>query len=250
MRFSHLAEKIYGGLDNQSLVKCKEVSSQWNHFLKNNKAYNWRAIKGYTHCSDALMKKLAKNAEDAVQITSDLQNIFKKFPTGTRQSSWFLMKWRSSPLHVAAENRYLKAYCLIIEDYIIKQNGCKICESVLEIIKGNILADENFLIRYMFFEKNIYDWIPRHFAAANSHVKNCNIIDDFFSKKPWRIRSLSPMLNQILDTAESTAAANATNPEQPSAKKLKTKEETAICPLCLRPHKKGTVSVACLYYSS
>jgi hypothetical protein len=249
LRFSHLAEKIYGGLNNQSVVKCEEVSLQWNHFLKTNKAYNWLVIKEYTDCSDTLMKKLAKNAEDAAQITSDLQDIFKQFPTGTRQSSSFLMKWRSSPLQVAAENGYLKAYCLIMENYIIKQNGCKICESILEIIKGNILADENFLIRKMFFEKTIYDWIPRHFATANSHVKNCKIIDDFFSKNHLGMRSLSPMLNQVLDKAESTAAADATNPEQPAAKKLKTTKETAICPLCLRHHKKGTMSVACLWYS-
>ena len=54
-------------MNNQSLVKCKEVGLQWNHFLKNNKAYNLKVIKGYTNCSDALIKKLAKNAEDAIQ---------------------------------------------------------------------------------------------------------------------------------------------------------------------------------------
>ena len=229
LRFSHLAEKIFGELNVQSLLKCKEVTSAWNHFLKNNKAYNWQVIKGYTDCSDTLMKKLAKNSEDASQITSNLQDIFKQFPTGTRQSSWFLMKWRSSPLHVAAENGYLKAYCLIMENFIIKQNGCKICDSILEIIKGNILADEDFLIRHMCFGKTIYDWTPHRFATANSHVKNCKIIDDFFSKDPWGLRSLSPMVNQTLDKAESTAAAGVTNPEQPAAKKLKTKEETATC---------------------
>ena len=36
-------------------------------------------------------------------------------------------------------------------------------------------------------------------------------------------------MKQILDKAESTAAVVATNPEQPTAKKLKTKEETATC---------------------
>ena len=84
MRFSHLAEKIYGELNNQSLVKCKEVGLQWNHFLKNNKAYNLKVIKGYTNCSDALIKKLAKNAEDAIQITTDLQDIFKQARKGFR----------------------------------------------------------------------------------------------------------------------------------------------------------------------
>ena len=230
LRFSHLAEKIYGELNNQSLVKCKEVGLQWNHFLTNNKAYNWhkaynwRVIKGYTDCSDALMKKLAKNAEDAIQITSDLQDIFKQFPTGTRQSSSFLMKWRSSPIDVAAENGYLKAYCLIMENFIVKQNGCNICESISEIIKGNILADEDFLIRKMCFGKTIYDWTPHRFATANSHVKNCKMINDFFSKNFWGLRSQSPKLNQVLDKAESTAAAGVTNPEKPAAKKLKTKK--------------------------
>ena len=143
LRFSHLAEKIYGGLDNQSLVKCKEVSSQWNHFLKNNKAYNWQVIKGYTKCSDELMKKLAKNAEDAIQITTDLHDIFKKFPRGTRQSSRFLepLSFRISPLHVAAENGYLKAYRLIMENST--SIGCRTCESILEIIKGKIVSDED-----------------------------------------------------------------------------------------------------------
>ena len=35
------------------------------------------------------------------------------------------------------------------------------------------------------------------------------------------------MVKRSLDKAESTAAAVATNPEQPAAKKLKTNEETA-----------------------
>jgi hypothetical protein len=234
LRFSHLAEKIYGELNNQSLVKCEEVSLQWNHFLKNNKAYNWRVIKGYTDCSDALMKKLAKNAEDAIQITSDLQNIYKKFPTGTRQSSRFLMKWRSSPLHVAEENGYLKAYRLIMENSTTL--GCNICESILEIIKGKIPTDEDYSICFLkrFFEKNIYDIPPGihplHFAAAIRHVNGCKIFKYFITKKyPWGLRSLSPMVKRSLDKAESTAAAVATNPEQPTAKKLKTYKETATC---------------------
>ena len=159
LRFSHLAEKIYGGLDNQSLVKCKEVSSQWNHFLKNNKAYNWRVIKGYTHCSDALMKKLAKNAEDAIKITSDLQDIFKKFPTGTRQSSWFLMKWRSSPLHVAAENGYLKAYQLISEN-IMDKNPLGFYDAT----------------KYSFIHKASDFSTPFHLAARKGHFNLCEFI--------------------------------------------------------------------------
>ena len=187
LRFPHLAEKIFGDLNKQSLVKCKKVSSQWNHFLKNNKAYNWQVIKGYTKCSDELMKKLAKNAEDAIQITTDLHDIFKKFPRGTRQSSRFLepLSFRISPLHVAAENGYLKAYRLIMENST--SLGCRTCESILEIIKGKILSDENFLIHEMFFEKNIHDWTtpPNSEIICGQNVGTkvvCGIIF-FFEKK-------------------------------------------------------------------
>ena len=159
LRFSHLAEKIYGGLNNQSVVKCEEVSLQWNHFLKNNKAYNWRVIKGYTHCSDALMKKLAKNAEDAAQITSDLQDIFKQFPTGTRQSSSFLMKWRSSPLHVAAENGYLKAYQLIMEN-VMDQNPLSFYDAT----------------KYCFIHRASRKVTPFHLAARKGHFNMCEFI--------------------------------------------------------------------------
>ena len=79
LRFPHIADQIYEELDNQSLLKCKEVSLSWYHFLNNNKASNVRVIKGYTNCSDALMKKLAKNNEDIIQIASDLCKIFKHF---------------------------------------------------------------------------------------------------------------------------------------------------------------------------
>ena len=93
LRFPHLAEQIYRELDNLSLVKCKEVSLSWYHFLDNNKASNIRVIKGYTNCSDALMKKLAKNNEDVIQIASDLHKIFKNFRRGIRQSSSWMSSW-------------------------------------------------------------------------------------------------------------------------------------------------------------
>ena len=86
LRFPHLAEQIYGELDNLSLVNCKEVSLSWCHFLNNNKASNVQVIKGYTNCSDALIKKLAKNSEDVIQIASDLHKIFENFRREITQS--------------------------------------------------------------------------------------------------------------------------------------------------------------------
>ena len=207
LRFPHLAEQIYGELDNQSLVKCKEVSLSWYHFMNNNKASNVRVIKGYTNCSNALMKKLAKNNEDVIQISSDLHKIFKNFRREIRQSSW---TWMSSPLHVAAENGYLNAYCLIMENikdknpsriyskpvfienthkskrttplHLAAMNGhFNICESILENIEGKIPTDED-------------DVTPLHYAAQNGHILICQMfMEKIKGQNPKTIHGWTPL---------------------------------------------------------
>ena len=159
LKFPHIVEKIYGELDNESLVKCKEVSLPWNHFLETNKAYNWQVIKGYTNCSDALMKKLAKNKTEAIKIVSDLHEIFKKFPRGTRQSSRFIKTWFNSPLHVAAENGYLKAYQLIMEN-IMDKNPLSFYDAT----------------KYSFIHVNSLFATPLHLAARKGHFNICEFI--------------------------------------------------------------------------
>ena len=159
LKFPHIAEKIYGELNNESLVKCKEVSWPWNHFLENNKAYNWQVIKGYTNCSDALMKKLVKKKTDAIKIVSDLREIFKKFPRGTRQSSRFIRTWFNSPLHVAAENGYLKAYQLITEN-IMDKNPLSFYDAT----------------KYRFIHVNSLFATPLHLAARKGHFNICEFI--------------------------------------------------------------------------
>ena len=37
LRFSHLGASIFELLDNKSLVTCKKVSKNWNHFIKDQK---------------------------------------------------------------------------------------------------------------------------------------------------------------------------------------------------------------------
>jgi hypothetical protein len=191
LKFPHIVEKIYGKLDNESLVKCKKVSLPWNHFLENNKDYNWQVIKGYTNCSDALMKKLVKNKTDAIKIVSDLREIFKKIPRGTRQSSHFIKTWFNSSLHVAAENGYLKAYQLIMENVMDKnplsfydatkycfihrasrkvtpfhpaarKGHFNMCEFIFENIKGKTITDHLRIT-------------PFHSAAENEHFLICRL---------------------------------------------------------------------------
>ena len=122
---------------------------------------------------------------------------------------------------MAAENGYLKAYRLIIENSTTV--GCTTCESISEIIKGKIPTDEAYssFILKRFYEKNIYDWTPLHFVSAIRHVKGCKIVTDYITKKdPWGLSSLSPMVKRSLDKAESIATAVATNPEQPAKGQL------------------------------
>ena len=209
LKFPHLAEQIYGELDNLSLVKCKEVSLPWYHFLNNNKATNVRVIKGYTKCSDALVKKLAKNNEDVIQIVSDLRKIFENFRRGMRQSSW---TWMSSPLHVAAESGYLNAYCLIMENitdknpsrifdytkysfienlhksnkttplHLAARNGYfNICESILENIKEKNPTDED-------------DVTPLHYAAQNGHLLICQMfMEKIKGQNPKTVNGCTPL---------------------------------------------------------
>ena len=204
LRFPHLAEQIYGELDNLSLVNCKEVSLSWCHFLNNNKASNVRVIKGYTNCSDALIKNLAKNSEDVIQIASDLHKIFENFRREITQSILAYGApgiWMSSPLHVAAESGYLNACRLIVENikdknplrickkkpivvlghkgkrttplHLAALNGhLDICELILENINGKIPADED-------------DVTPLHYAAQNGHtVWPSNVVPAEIVRRP------------------------------------------------------------------
>ena len=45
IRFSHLSEKIFDSLDNDSIIKCKEASRFWLNFLDGQKLVQIRIIK-------------------------------------------------------------------------------------------------------------------------------------------------------------------------------------------------------------
>ena len=43
-RFEHISEQTFNQLDNKSLANCREVSSNWYHFLEERKFLNIRII--------------------------------------------------------------------------------------------------------------------------------------------------------------------------------------------------------------
>ena len=54
MRFPHLAEKIFGSLENKSLTTCREVSKSWNNFVQRKKFFLIRVIEGEVEYFHAL----------------------------------------------------------------------------------------------------------------------------------------------------------------------------------------------------
>ena len=185
----HIPEKIFGESNNQNLAKNREVSKEWNDFVKSSKLYNWRIIKHYTNCSDELMKDLAKNSEDAIEIASNLVAIFKRFRKGTRQNNNYLKKWHDTPLHTAADNGDLKSYHLIMENVEDKNPSIHYKHNMKGGICGKTtplhLAARNgdFNVFKLIFDnvddKNPRDgskYTPFHFAAENGHLSICQLI--------------------------------------------------------------------------
>ena len=188
LSFPHLAEKIFGKANNQNLVKIKEVCKAWNDFVKKSKFYNCRIIKSYTNCSDELMKDLAKNSKDAMEIASNLDMIFKRFSKGTRQSSNYLKNWDDTPLHTAADNGDLKSYHLIMEN-VEDKNPLIHYKYNMEGGSGEItplhLAAKNADFNvFKFIFNNVDDKNPKnnlqntpfHFAAENGNLLICQLI--------------------------------------------------------------------------
>ena len=189
LTFPHIPENIFEESNNQNLAKNREVCKEWNDFVKNSKLYNWRIIKHYTNCSDELMKDLAKNSKDAIEIAYNLDAIFKRFPKGTRQSNNYLKKWLDTPLHAAANNGDLKSYQLIMENVADKNPANPYKYNMKEGMSGKTtplhLAAKNgdFNVFKLIFnnvdDKNPIDDsknTPFHFAAENGHISICQLI--------------------------------------------------------------------------
>jgi hypothetical protein len=64
-RFPHLSQEVFDSVDNQSLLKCQEVSLPWCEFLQKQKFYQIRIIKSiieqFHEVGDA-WKKVFKSA--------------------------------------------------------------------------------------------------------------------------------------------------------------------------------------------
>ena len=195
LSFPHLAEKIFGKSNNQNLVKIKEVCKAWNDFVKKSKFYNCRIIKNYTNCSDELLKDLAKNSKDAMEIASNLDAIFKRFFKGTKQSSNYLKKWNETPLHVAADHGDLKSYHLIMEN-VTDKNPSNPHYKFPRKEGMSRKATLQLAARYRHIDLtrgnfNGFGWTPLHTAAANGHLDVCKLITEVLGKAEQNVNPIS-----------------------------------------------------------
>ena len=214
-RFTHLSEKIFLKLNYQSLVNCRETSRIWNKELKAKRSSYLKVIKQYTDCSDELLKKILYKIGSPIVLVSVLNEIFRKFPRGTKQRSKYLQRWPTTPLHMAAKNGHLAAYELIMESIEDKNPQARL-RGAIEVWNGTLvylntplnIAIENGqfsvikIITENILEKNPPNdrlCTPLHFAAMKGNLEifqfifesiNSNIASD---KNPMDVNRQTPL---------------------------------------------------------
>ena len=83
LRFPHLGEQILENLDNQSLLKCKQVSRQWSDFIIETKALPIELLRKYTFIPVARLKKSLQNHDHKIiqKLANCSINEHKGMPT-------------------------------------------------------------------------------------------------------------------------------------------------------------------------
>ena len=78
LRFAHLGNQIFVGLDCQSVANVKQVSRSWNEFIEENTLVEFTAIKEMTNASDTSIRKVItkSNAKDASEFAINVHQIY------------------------------------------------------------------------------------------------------------------------------------------------------------------------------
>ena len=110
-----LGDKIIKELDNQTLVKCKEVQRSWNKFINKEKILWFRMIQKYigvkNEFSIAWRKVLTKVPADFVsQVAITTQQFHALWTIRAMQQMMMLQIPGASPIHVAASDGSVDLY--------------------------------------------------------------------------------------------------------------------------------------------
>ena len=151
VRFSHLSAAIFNGLDNKSLVKCKEVSEIWCDYISEEKLY--------------LIRIIRSTVAEFHDVGKDWENVFNEGTTNT-----------INELRHSVEQFYQKKYNLnyykgLTPIHVVAGTGNL---SLLEEIQNQ--AQENY-------PEDSEGLTPLHYAAQNGHINICKALIENMSKK-------------------------------------------------------------------
>ena len=169
-RFPHLSEDIFLKLNYQSLVTCREVSRSWNKTIEAERSSYLTTIKGFTKCSNKLLRKILDKCGAPIVLVSIITKIFGNFPKGTKQSHQYLKTWGNTPLHIAAGNGHVASYQLIMDNIEDRNPMGK------HLVHLKILSDCEPKPNQLRSASEFNEYTPLHLAARNGHFSTCKLI--------------------------------------------------------------------------
>ena len=208
LRFPSIAESIFDELDNQCLVKCREVSREWSEFLSSPKF--------------VLVRKIKKTVETRRKFRNVWRSVVKKLNTNTilqleaAVNEFFGNVWNFSgdqhvgaysdidsesycitPIHVAAGSGNTSLWKALVEKVDEIQPKNERGQTPLHEAVGNGHFEMTKLIINSIDDKNPGDnegWTALHFAAQEGYLNICKFIMNLLvEKNPKTIEGWTPL---------------------------------------------------------
>ena len=193
LRFPHVTEKIFGQLDNPSLVLCQTVSRPWNNYLNDQKFLYER-----------IMTEMAKS-KPFVGSEESWNRILKKLNSKTVMELYYAMKayleeartiycfYRNlTPLHIAAYSGSVPLYEKILEKSQAQNPKTNLrSNSVRNRTPIDIAANKGHFLLCKSIMESMQDKNPVSSgvcsalfeAAGNGHVEVCKLLMDSIDDK-------------------------------------------------------------------
>jgi len=174
IRFSHLSEKIFDLLDNETMINCKEASRFWFDYLDGQKLVQIRIIKatvGQFHSIGKSWNKVFKSAFTETIMTLGVAiNQFYNRDLSLEYHEGL------TPIHAAAATGHLLLLTKFQEKTLDKHpKDIKGCTPLYYAAQNGHLEVCEYLIQK--FEDNnsaeIVGKTPLHMFARNGHLKDC-----------------------------------------------------------------------------